>query len=165
MTGLLLTMISASPPAHHPEPESHRSGRCETLHSVVRMIESVPGWHVVSRCEPGPRGNWSIVVWEDGARGPGVIDPEEVSVISQCRPAGAIILNTRRIRTGAGRPYTVEQVSDSGFPMAVRDGLDFKARVAGDMDDPDVLRGIAVLLDLPVRELRIAESGLIQGGH
>ena len=162
MTWSPMMSATLNPTASTPG-DSAESGprRSAVLHAFTRMVEEAPGWHVVSRFENPLRGNWTIVAWQDGATRPGEIDPGEIVIIRQCRPARAIILNTPHAPGSDRQAMTVEHVSHEDFPSQVHRGLDYRAVPVSRPDDPDAPRLLGSMLGMPVRESGNTGSRLI----
>ena len=127
--------------------------RSEVLHPVSRMIEISPAWQIVARFEDPERGDWSLVIWHDGPRRSGEIDPCELVVLSQTAVADALVATALCRHAGPCDPISLAQASDPAFLREVRRDIRYCATVVAPAEGADSVTRASAVLAERVREL------------
>ncbi|MDG2030701.1 MAG: hypothetical protein P8J45_06835 [Phycisphaerales bacterium] len=152
---LLMIPVAAAafaPPADEfSQPDMVR--RSTTLHPISRMVEASSDWQIVARTEDPMRHDWALIVWHDGPRRPGMIDPCELVVFTQTVNADALVATSLCEHVGPCDPMMHESVADPSFIRFTRRDIRYCARVVSSAEDSDSVELTSSLLDERVREL------------
>lgn len=152
---LLLIPITAAAFAPPPSTETVAARRSPVLHALTRLVEAAPGWHVAVRSETPGAGEWSLILWHDGPRHPGLVDSRELVVLSQTPVADAIVVTSFCPRHASGAPLGIASICDPGFPDEARRDIRFCSEVLGACEDADAERLVREVLSVRVRELEL----------
>ena len=151
---LVLPLAAAAfAPSHEPPAGPSEGQRSWVLHPLSRMVERSEDWQVLARFEYPESGNWTLVVWNDGAAGDGLINASEVVVITQSEVADAMVVYTLHEDVECSEPLPMFKVTGRDYLSSIRRSLQYRARVLGAAEDPLAVRLAHDALAVRVREL------------
>lgn len=127
---------------------------------IERLAQRNPQWTVLGRNYHPKNPSWSLVLWCDGPRSPGEIDPDEILVLEH-HSVSRSILATMRLR-GAPPSAPMELGADTGqhFTRTLRGNLSFRSVVVGRTDQLEIIALVNQMLTEQVREVEQPEVSL-----
>ena len=156
MAFLMVAAISTVPRAAS-SIEKQAFNEATDSNSRYRSIERIAcqnvDWVVIGRSYRPQDPNWSLVLWYDGSRRPGVVDPDELLILEHQNASQAILATMRRRNAPPCAPIDPEASTEGAYSRSLRGDQSFRSIVLGRAHQLEILALVDRLLSQQVREV------------